>query len=404
MQPVPPPQTNPSSGPTGHQAAPSHRRAPRRAKPQGQADKKTFSSAVWAFWGGALALTLVASGIAVWQVDDRLYSTQTAAENYWEALRAGDGSAALGMFSTLPEAGAASQSLAFAAADEEDGTEDAEESTDQEEAPAEPGEDRLELGSVDSVLLDDDALRHSTEQIEGLTVVERSDGADLSFTVDGEEHEAHVPMSRAENIWFFFDDWRLDPEALTEIDVSVPAAELGGIGQVDVNGEPINLHEDSATLAAFVPSVVDITIDSQWLSGATDEVIAEDGSHQVELELEASETAAQLLHDEVQEYLDSCADQQVLMPAGCPMGVETPNRVDADTISWEMPDPEDITLAFGEDGWTVSDASTLTATATFESLDHFDGDELVESEDVSFGLDIQVGASGEDLLISVTGD
>ena len=157
-------------------------------------------------------------------------------------------------------------------------------------------------------------------------------------------------------------------------------------------------------MAAFVPSVVDITIDSQWLSGATDEVIAEDGSHQVELELEASETAAQLLHDEVQEYLDSCADQQVLMPAGCPMGVETPNRVDADTISWEMPDPEDITLAFGEDGWTVSDASTLTATATFESLDHFDGDELVESEDVSFGLDIQVGASGEDLLISVTGD
>ncbi|GAA1183577.1 hypothetical protein [Nesterenkonia xinjiangensis] len=384
-------------------------------------------------------LAVVASGIGIWQVDEHVYSTEAIAENYWEALRAGDGSAAVGMFSSLPELNAAvpqAQSVVLSAADEDedpadedpadedpgespdedtgddsdepatedeagDTDEDTEEDADTDEVP---DEDRLALGSVDSVLLDGEALRHSAGQLEGLSITERSDGADLAFTVDGEPHESHVPMSREGSSWLFFDDWKLEPEALTEVQLSVPAAELGGIGQIEVNEQPVNLHEDGATLAAFVPSVIDVDIDSDWLSGSAREVVVADGEHSVEIDLEASETAAQLLHDEVEEYLTSCADQQVLMPSGCPMGVQTPNSVDASTISWEMPDPADIALTFDDDGWSVTGASSLSATVTFESLDHFDGDELDESHDISFGLDIQVSASGEDLVVSVIGD
>ncbi|GAB3193951.1 hypothetical protein [Nesterenkonia suensis] len=353
-------------------------------------------------------LTLVASGIGIWQVDEHVYSTDAVAENYWESLQAGDGATALAMFSSVPELDAAlptPQSLALAASAEDEAEGDqAPDAENADDSPTVPDEDRLSPGAMDSVLLDDDALRHSSEQVQNLAITERRDGADLSFTVDGDPHEAHVPMTRTGSIWLFFDDWTLNSEAMTEVELSVPAAELGGIGQVEVNEQPVNLHEDAATLAAFVPTVIDVDIDSEWLSGAGHEVVVADGDHQIEIELEASETAAQLMHDEVEEYLDGCAEQEVLMPSGCPMGVTTPNSVDADTISWEMPDPADITLTFGDDGWTVTGASMLRATVTFDSLDHFDGEELEESHDVRFGLDVQVGASGEDLVVSVIGD
>lgn len=365
-------------------------------------------------------LALVASGIGIWQVDEHIYATDATAENYWEALSSGDGSTALGMFSSVPELGALgpAQDLALsAAADDEGPDEDADgdadedgdpdedgETEDADDAPAAPAEGRLELGAVDSVLLDGEALSRSAEQIEDLSITERGDGADLSFTVDGEPYETHLPMTREGSIWLFFDDWKLDPEAMTEVELSVPAASLGGIGQVEVNEQPVNLHEDGATLAAFVPTAIEVGIDSDWLTGSAHQVVTADGDHQIDIELEASDTAAQLLQDEVEEYLTTCAEQEVLMPSGCPMGVTTSNQVDADTISWEMPDASDISLTFGDDGWSVSGANALRATVTFESLDHYDGEELEESHDVTFGLDIQIGASGEDLVVSVIGD
>ncbi|WP_237090154.1 hypothetical protein, partial [Nesterenkonia sp. PF2B19] len=428
----------------GQAAHPPHPALAAPAASAGQPTRSRRSAAVWAGWGGGLVLALVASGIGIWQVDEHVYATDATAENYWEALSSGNGSAAVGMFSSVPELGALgpAQNLVLSAEAEdgapdedtddepeqddaeqddtqqddaadpddaedgatEDSAEDSEDGAEPEDAPAPPAEDRLELGSVDSVLLDGEALSHSAEQIEALSITERSDGADLAFTVDGEQHEAHLPMTREGSVWFFFDDWKLAPEAMTEVELSVPAASLGGIGQVEVNGQPVNLHEDGATLAAFVPTVVDVGIDSQWLTGSGHDVVTAEGNHRIDIELEASETAAELLHDEVEEYLTGCAEQEVLMPSGCPMGITTPNQVDADTISWEMPDPSDISLTFGDDGWSISGADNLRATVTFESLDYFDGGELDESHDVSFGLDIQVGASGEDLVISVIGD
>ncbi|MGQ7787451.1 hypothetical protein [Nesterenkonia sp. K-15-9-6] len=437
-----PPGVRPAPpGHPGHTGQP----APATSASAAQPARSRRAAAVWAGWGGGLVLALVASGVGIWQVDEHVYATDAMAENYWEALSSGDGSAAVGMFSSMPELGALgpAQNLVLSAEaedetaeedsdrddadrddqdqdesgddasddspeadspEDESDTEGESDTEDTDEAPAPPAEDRLELGAVDSVLLDGEALSHSAEQIEGLSITERNDGADLAFTVDGEPHEAHLPMSREGSIWFFFDDWKLAPEALTEVDLSVPAASLGGIGQVEVNGQPVNLHEDGATLAAFVPTVIDVGIDSQWLTGSGHDVVTAEGDHRIDIELEASETAAELLHDEVEEYLTGCAEQEVLMPSGCPMGVTTPNQVDAETISWEMPDPADISLTFDDDGWSISGADNLRATVTFESLDYFDGGELDESHDVSFGLDIQVGASGEDLVISVIGD
>ena len=85
------------------------------------------------------------------------------------------------------------------------------------------------------------------------------------------------------------------------------------------------------------------------------------------------------------------------------MGTSTDNRVDADTISWTMPSAEDISLTFDEDGWQVS-GEDLSAEVAYEAEDHFDGSNVNESSTVQFSIDVEVGASGDDLIIAVSGD
>lgn len=356
--------------PFGHEQPPGPPGPPTPPQPQQQ---KRGNGLVWAAWGSVLTVALVAGGIAAWQVDQRIYTPETSAENYWDALRSGSGSEVAGYFDSLPED-----------------------------------------GGSDAVLLDGDPLAHSAALMEGVSFSEGSGSAEMSFIAGEENYETTLPMVDAGNHWLIFDDWKIAPEAVSELEVSVPGAQAGGIAQIEVNGEPVNLEDESATLSTFVPSVIDFVIDSQWLGGSTQEVIVHDGessgedgepaAQEITLDLEASEEAEELLHNEVGSFLSECAEQQVLMPSGgCPMGIETPNTVDSDTISWDMPDASDTSLSFDEDGWQVSGLD-MTATVTFDSQDHFDGAELAESHDVHFRLDVQVGADGEDLIVSVTGD
>ena len=376
----PPAQPGPAGPPVGPPAPPHQAGSPHHAQPphphqypyaQPPAPTRKKGGLIWAAWGSALALTLLIGGVIAWQVDEQLYTTEASAENYWEALRSGNGAEALGYLDSVPE----------------------------------------DTGS-DAVLLDGDPLSHSASLMEGMSFTEGAESASASFTADGEEYETTLPMVDAGTHWLVFDDWRIAPEAVTDLEVEVPGADAAGVGQIEVNGEPVNLEEESVTLSTFLPGVVEFGIDSQWLGGTSTEVITpeegtdadgEPSAQQLTLELEASEEAEEVLHNEVESFLQGCAEQQVLMPSGCPMGIETPNQVDSETISWEMPEASDTSLSFAADGWEVSGLD-MTATVTFDSLDHHDGEELEESHDVPFRLDVQVGADGEELIIGVSGE
>ena len=389
----PPAQPGPAGPPAGPPAPPHHTGSPHYAQSPHHAGsphhaqqphphqhpyaqppaptRKKGSGLVWAAWGTALTVALVAGGIIAWQVDEQLYTTEASAENYWEALRSGNGAEALSHLDSVPE----------------------------------------DTGG-DAVLLDGEPLSHSASLMEGMSFTEGTESASVSFTADGEEYETTLPMVDAGTHWLVFDDWRIAPEAVTDLEVDVPGAEAAGVEQIEVNGEPVNLEDETVTLSAFLPSVVEFGIDSQWLAGTTTEVLlpeedddadAEPAAQELTLELEASEEAEELLHSEVETFLQECAEQEVLMPSGCPMGIETPHQVDSDTISWDMPDAADTSLSFDSDGWEVSGLD-MTATVTFEALDHHDGEELDESHDVPFRLDVQVGADGEELIISVAGE
>lgn len=325
-------------------------------------------------WAAALVMALAAGGVAVWQVSERIYTPGHTAQEYWDSITEGRGSEALGFFD--PE------TLTATGAD-----------------------------PVDSLLLDGDALARSTAGIENPRFGQGSgqqDGAVMLFDIEGERFQTQLPMQAQPQTLPLFRDWELTVASMSQLQIDVPGAAAGGIAQITVNGEPVNLEEDSATLRTYVPAVVEIAVESEWLVGTSRYVVVQDAgeddgeTHQVTLELEASEATQALLHEEVQAYLDGCAEQQVLMPAGCPMGINTPNQVATETISWAMPDAQELTLDFDDSGWKTPGAD-LAATVSFDSRHFHDGASLEESHQVEFDLSIEVGASGEELIIAVSG-
>ncbi|TDS87570.1 hypothetical protein [Nesterenkonia aurantiaca] len=330
-------------------------------------------------WAAALVMALAVGGVAIWQVSEKIYTPGHTAQEYWDSITRGSGSEALGFFD-----------------------------------PA--ALDAAEADPVDSVLLDGEALARSTAGIENARFGETSGAqtrAVMQFEVEGEPFETRLPMAAPQNTLAFFPDWELTTASMSRLQIDVPGAAAGGIAQITVNGEPVNLEEDSATLRSYVPAVVEIAVDSEWLVGSSRYVVVQESGadveqdeaaepHQITLGLEASGAAQAMLHEEVQAYLDGCADQQVLMPAGCPMGINTPNQVVTESIRWSMPEPDELTLDFDEEGWDTAETD-MAATVSFDSRHFHDGAALEESHQVDFGLNIAVGASGDELIVAVSG-
>ncbi|WP_300345344.1 hypothetical protein [Nesterenkonia sp.] len=320
-------------------------------------------------WAAALVLVAVAAVVAVWQVNEQIYTPQAAAEQYWEDVSSGSGGAAMGQLSSTPEF--------------------------------------LSEEGIDHLLLDGEPLSRSAQLLSGAQLTGENDDAEISFTVEDESLSTPIPVERMGTTWGFFDDWQVSPQALSWFEVEVPGAPQGGIGQVQVNGQPVNLNEETARLSAFVPTAAEISVDSEWLVGGTTHVVTaaqgeQSSAERVTLDLEASDAAVELLHTEVEEFFNHCSDQQVLMPAGCPVGVTTAHRVDAESIEWSFPDPESFSLRFDADGWQI-DHDPLVAEVSFDATHHHTGEAITESKQVPFELDVQVGASGEDLIVAVSG-
>lgn len=322
-------------------------------------------------WGLVLVAAVALGGVGIWAVRAEVYSAESAAEGYRDALASGNGGEALGLLS-------------------ETATEDLAERFEQTDPPTDAG------------LLSGEALEQSTEQLSDLTLEE--DGAPaLRFGYEGEQHSVNVPVDSGDTLWLIFDRWEITEEIISEFEVEVPQAGPAGVEQITVNGQPVDLENGSVRLAAFLPTAAHIEAGSPWVSGTVDHLVVDDSDATVQLDVEPSEQAEEQIREQIRSYLDSCAEQQVLMPSGCPMGAETPDQVDPETIEWTMPEVSELSVSFGEDGWQVEGTDSLTAELDFEAIDHFDGSSLEEHYEAEFSLEVEVEPVGDELRVSVSG-
>jgi hypothetical protein len=85
-------------------------------------------------------------------------------------------------------------------------------------------------------------------------------------------------------------------------------------------------------------------------------------------------------------FLDACAAQKVLQPAGCPFGVEIDDRVQGDP-AWSMVTYPTVELRPGDDSWETGQlVGVAHIDVTVQSL--FDGTVEQRSDDVRFSMSL----------------
>jgi hypothetical protein len=105
-----------------------------------------------------------------------------------------------------------------------------------------------------------------------------------------------------------------------------------------------------------------------------------------ETTVDAQPTAAftTAVQKQVDGFLDRCAQQHVLQPAGCPFGVEIDDRVQGDP-DWSLVTYPVVRLVAGDQGWTTDDMVGVShLDVTVQSL--FDGTVSPRSDDIPFAM------------------
>lgn len=278
-----------------------------------------------ALWGGAAALVLVAGGVAIGTVNATVYSPEAQVERYLDALADGDGAAAVGLAGVESGTGA--------------------------EGPARTGP----APGTATTLLDGEALAAGFSALQDLTVSRGEDSGDtvevaVAYRVDGQDHTTTFTVERVGRDWLFFDRWRMAPVPLSTVRVEPgvwPAEAAGQQLASTVNGVEVTLTGDSSPVQDFAvlpPLAVEGSATSTYLEAAPVRTVV-DGTDPSQplplaLALQYTDAVAAEANRQLDEYLARCTEQQVLHPAGCPMGYETLNRIPPDSITWSIaPDP-----------------------------------------------------------------
>jgi hypothetical protein len=251
--------------------------------------------------------------------------------------------------------------------------------------------------NADTALLTDKAMG-SLDNIERVSDVTAPDGIRtivFGYSLDGGDGGQTTFLVESTGVRFgLFTTWRFVASPLTTMSVTVLHDSSFTVNALSISsprnpGEPhsfvvfspgrYTLGHTSTFLTAepvtvnstTIGEIVDATIDVQ----ANDEFVAK-------------------VQSDLDDFLDRCATQQVLMPTGCPFGLELRNRIEG-LPTWSItsyPVASIIPRAdptTGSAAWNVPDASGV-ARITVNVRSIFDGSVSARDEDVPFSVGYSV--------------
>ncbi|WP_312395423.1 hypothetical protein [Kocuria sp.] len=295
-------------------------------------------------WLFLILLSVAAAAVTIALVNKYQYGPETDVKAYFEALQAGDGAAALGALNA-------------------------------------------EVPDSNAALLDGEPLEAAAETLDDVSISTVSSSGDQAvvradYTLDGQEHSSEFTLHPADTQWGFFTVWDFDRTTLPTMHVT-----MAGSTSVDINGESVALTDSARDFAVFYPGVYTGSFTSAMVTAEPERTLVTDPGTQADLELVASpsDELTSQVSGQIKTYLDNCAGQDTLYPAGCPFSYEFTGRV-LDDVQWsitEYPEPEVRLGGPTADRWTLMDAPG-TAKIEFTSVNLFDGKTSKVSEDVPF--------------------
>lgn len=301
-------------------------------------------------WVVAFGILLAAFGITVAVLNSTLYSASGFVDSYLQALERGETSSVLELDGVVGADDAASDLL------------------------------------VPDALHVPEGERTFTEQagIGGVQTVT------VTYSLAGQERESAFDVRRSGALFGLFSTWAFDRSPLATVAVTVlhdDRFRANGIHLDAGSGEGESTH-----YLVFTPGLY--TFDHESLYLAADPVpvvVSEPGSvTAVQVNVQANDAFVGEVRDQLVEYLDDCATQEVLLPTGCPFGRAVANRVHS-TPEWSIsryPSVE-IVPAPASDDWLVPTTSAA-AHLRVEEQSIFDGSVKTIDEDVPFTVSYTV--------------
>ncbi|MEV7646252.1 hypothetical protein [Arthrobacter sp. NPDC089319] len=268
-----------------------------------------------ATWLLCLMLAVAAAALTIVLVNAFVFSPQHQVKAYFNALEDGNGGTALGLLhATVPDANAA--------------------------------------------MLDGAALKASVDTLENLEIQDPVPAGDnrvdqpVSYTVDGVAHTTTFTLEKTGTTWLFFNQWSFVPSTLPTISVDV----VNG-NEASLNGTRVALPEGKSSFAVFYPGSFEAHYASDYFAAPVVESVLTGPQNAPDARLSlATEATPKLVDDlsgQVNAFLDSCAEQRVLQPSGCPFSASM-DRVQDDTIDWSIEEYPEVKVEPFKGSWVLS--------------------------------------------------
>jgi hypothetical protein len=325
-----------------------------------ESGRRTRALVLWSCLGLLLLVALLA---AFGAIQRSYYSASGFVTAYVQALAAGDTAAALAMPGAAPTTAALERSG----------------------LPADASEELLRRDLLphltDIAVTADHALSSGRHTV---SVSAKSDGRPVTATFSVEPSGSVLGVLPL---------WRFAESPLTVAHVTVAHAQDFTIGSHTVSpratatDQPATAFSVAADYLMFAPGRYELGHTSKYLDAAPAVVVPAPGKT-VQVTVDAQPTAefTAAVQKQLDDYLDQCATQQVLQPAGCPFGVEIDDRVQG-APSWKMVTYPTVHLSAGQTAWTMDQAvGVVHLSATVQSL--FDGSVDQRESDERFAVSL----------------
>lgn len=185
--------------------------------------------------------------------------------------------------------------------------------------------------------------------------------------------------------------WEFAVSPLAVIDVTAAHNPLFTVGSLTLDtratktGDELNAFTQVAPYLAIAPAVYEFGYTSTLLEAVPVAVPVEPSARAaVTVDAVPTATFVERVQVQVDDYLETCATQQVLQPAGCPFGIEIDDRVVSEP-AWSIVSTPPVTLAPGESAFEMPPTEGV-AHISVEVQSLFDGEISQLEEDRPFLL------------------
>jgi hypothetical protein len=210
------------------------------------------------------------------------------------------------------------------------------------------------------------------------------------YELGGSSARTEFLVAAAPPGFLLFNGWRFDESPVARVRVTVlhdTGLRVNGAGVPDAT--PTSTGDGTVDLAVLTPSHLVLDQKSRYLVAKpmTVDVTDAEAGAEATIDVQANAEFTASVQREVDAFLDDCATQRVLQPAGCPFRRLLEDRVQ-DEPQWSIVSYPDIAIepGVGDDGafaWFVPPA-TGVAHIRVEVVSLFDGSVSTLDEDVDY--------------------